>query len=97
MKLKLRYRQNNFIHRLVAVGLLAVTIPAVADHGQFGSSPNLIGRAAIKSGGPPKDGIPALTNPKLTSPRDASYLKPDDLVIGLAINGEAALSFVAGV
>ncbi|MCH8292271.1 DUF3179 domain-containing protein [Candidatus Poribacteria bacterium] len=43
----------------------------------------------IFHGGPAKDGIPALTNPK-TLPADAAdYLRDDDLVLGLAINGES--------
>jgi hypothetical protein len=40
-------------------------------------------------GGVVKDGIPALTNPRLISAAAASYLKADDLVFGIAINGDA--------
>ena len=43
----------------------------------------------IAWGGVVKDGIPALTNPKLAAPADASYLRPDDLVFGVSINGDA--------
>ncbi len=43
----------------------------------------------ILSGGPPKDGIPALLHPKFISPKEASYLKNDDRVLGLFINGVA--------
>ena len=45
----------------------------------------------ILSGGVPKDGIPALTDPQfvdLTS-SDANYILDDDLVLGVVINGEA--------
>ena len=45
----------------------------------------------VLSGGVPPDGIPALTDPtfvNLTS-GDASYLRDDDLVLGVVINGEA--------
>jgi len=38
----------------------------------------------IRAGGPPKDGIPALTNPRFSSPRDATYLRLEDRVIGVA-------------
>ena len=41
----------------------------------------------IVSGGPPKDGIPALTNPAFGA--DASYLTDQDLVLGVFINGVA--------
>ncbi|MGE4136150.1 MAG: DUF3179 domain-containing protein [Pirellulales bacterium] len=39
----------------------------------------------IIGGGPPKDGIPALTDPKLMAAREATYLQPDDRVVGVAI------------
>ena len=41
----------------------------------------------ILSGGPPKDGIPALTNPAFAA--DATYLFDEDLVLGVVINGVA--------
>lgn len=44
----------------------------------------------ITWGGVPKDGIPALVNPKLVAPGhdDAKYLGPDELVFGVSINGD---------
>jgi hypothetical protein len=42
----------------------------------------------ITWGGVIKDGIPALTNPRLISASAASYLTADDLVFGVAINGD---------
>ncbi|MEM9124567.1 MAG: DUF3179 domain-containing protein [Pseudomonadota bacterium] len=42
----------------------------------------------IAWGGVPKDGIPSLDNPTLISASNASYLKGDDLVFGVAINGD---------
>ena len=43
----------------------------------------------IMAGGPPKDGIPALTNPKFVSAENADFVKKDDRILGLFINGEA--------
>ncbi|NKB66245.1 MAG: DUF3179 domain-containing protein [Candidatus Latescibacteria bacterium] len=43
----------------------------------------------IVSGGVAKDGIPALTNPSFVSPSQVNYLNPDDLVLGVTVNGEA--------
>lgn len=45
----------------------------------------------ITWGGVIKDGIPALVNPELVRPNDdaANYLKDDELVFGVAINGDA--------
>lgn len=42
----------------------------------------------IKSGGPPKDGIPSIDNPKFVSAQEATFVSNDDLVIGLRLNGE---------
>ncbi|MEX0281163.1 MAG: DUF3179 domain-containing (seleno)protein, partial [Arenibacterium sp.] len=42
----------------------------------------------ITWGGVRKDGIPSLDNPKLISASDADYLKDDDLVFGVSINGD---------
>ena len=39
-------------------------------------------------GGVVKDGIPALTNPKLVPAKDARYLTKDELVFGVSINGD---------
>ncbi|MBC6952373.1 DUF3179 domain-containing protein, partial [candidate division KSB1 bacterium] len=45
----------------------------------------------MASGGVPRDGIPALTNPKFVpaSSSEASYVRNTDLVLGAVINGEA--------
>jgi hypothetical protein len=40
-------------------------------------------------GGVRKDGIPALTNPRHVKPQAATYLTPDELVLGLSINGDS--------
>ncbi len=43
----------------------------------------------IRSGGPPKDGIPSIDNPKFVIATDADFISDKDLVIGLEINGDA--------
>ncbi|MFB3786802.1 MAG: DUF3179 domain-containing protein [bacterium] len=43
----------------------------------------------IYHGGPPKDGIPALTHPRMLAAAEADYLDPDDRVIGVRVEGEA--------
>ena len=40
-------------------------------------------------GGVVKDGIPALVNPAFIGPEDGSYIRPDDLVFGVEVNGDA--------
>ncbi|NNC96045.1 MAG: DUF3179 domain-containing protein [Chitinophagales bacterium] len=43
----------------------------------------------ILKGGPPKDGIPSIDNPQFIEPHEAYYIKDDDRVIGVEINGVA--------
>ena len=42
----------------------------------------------ILSGGPPKDGIPALLEPKFVDAADANFLNRQDQVIGVVISGQ---------
>lgn len=43
----------------------------------------------IQWGGVRKDGIPALTNPRHLPAQAASYLTPDELVLGIVVRGQA--------
>ena len=43
----------------------------------------------IISGGPPRDGIPALTEPEYVAAEKADFMRPDEQVIGLSYRGEA--------
>lgn len=53
----------------------------------FDLSGALIDTTKILSGGPEKDGIPALTQPAFIKAGQAYYLKPDDRVLGIEIEG----------
>ncbi len=57
--------------------------------GGFDLSQATIPTDEIYSGGPPKDGIPALTAPKMIEANDASYLSENDRVIGVTLGGDA--------
>jgi hypothetical protein len=46
-----------------------------------------ISQDQILGGGPQKDGIPAIFEPRLIAAVSASYLKPDDRVIGIDLDG----------
>lgn len=48
-----------------------------------------IPREEIRGGGPPKDGIPALTGPATVSAGAARHLDPTDRVAGVSLGGEA--------
>jgi hypothetical protein len=41
------------------------------------------------SGGPPRDGIPALINPKYVTAKDAHFMKEEEQVLGVYLNGVA--------
>ena len=49
----------------------------------------IIPKNEILSGGPPKDGIPAILSPEFIQAEAADYLKPNDSVIGIDIAGES--------
>ena len=40
------------------------------------------------SGGPAKDGIPALTEPDFIAANQAEFLRDDELVVGITIDGQ---------
>lgn len=45
--------------------------------------------AEILSGGPPKDGIPAIDNPEFKKVGDVTHINPNEPVIGVVLNGVA--------
>jgi hypothetical protein len=49
----------------------------------------LVPKEEILSGGVPKDGIPAILEPKFIQAQNANFLKPDDKVIGVHLGGQA--------
>lgn len=49
----------------------------------------IVNRQEIFAGGPPKDGIPALTKPAMIQATKAKYLQPQDRVIGVVVGKEA--------
>ena len=63
-------------------------VAAGADNG-FDLSNSILPRAQILHGGPPKDGIPAISDPKMIAPGKADYLEPSDRVLGIELGGEA--------
>lgn len=55
----------------------------------FDLSGALVPAAQIVSGGPPRDGIPAIDRPKFVKVAEARFLQGDDRVLGIARNGIA--------
>jgi hypothetical protein len=52
-------------------------------------SKSIIPTDEILSGGPPKDGIPALSNPEYVPAAEAGYMRDDEEVIGFTLEGES--------
>ena len=66
----------------------AITNPLFAKTlNGFDLSRTTVPATQILSGGPPKDGIPALLKPQFISGSEAAYLKPNDKILGLSIDG----------
>ena len=57
--------------------------------GQLSFENLTIPRAEIHAGGPPKDGIPAITDPKVVTAASATFLTPQSRVVGLTIGKES--------
>ena len=48
----------------------------------------IVPKDEILAGGPPKDGIPALLEPKFVSAENADFMGPEDQVIGVILQGQ---------
>lgn len=66
---------------IMMIGLLALMGFDYSKHG--------IPLSEIHDGGPPKDGIPALTDPEFVSGKEVDYLSPKDRILGVSVNGES--------
>lgn len=80
-------------HGQSALGILLVILVLTASQADartlngFDVSNASIPADEIFKGGPPRDGIPALSNPKYIDPEEASYLSGKDRVMGVVIEG----------
>jgi len=68
---------------IVIIGLLSLSLMA------FDFTRHSIPVEDIISGGPPKDGIPAILKPKFIPAEKALFLKDKDRVLGVEIKGDA--------
>ena len=64
--------------------LFSVTCISCGDK-KNDKNPWLIPEDEVHDGGPGKDGIPALEHPDFVDPGNATYLEPDDLVLGYKV------------
>jgi hypothetical protein len=54
----------------------------------FNTDNAIVPQQEILSGGPPKDGIPAILKPKIIESGEAAYLGDSDVVIGVKIGSQ---------
>lgn len=70
------------------LAMLIVSLPLLAV-ASWDFSKATINVGEIMSGGPPRDGIPALTSPKSVAATEANFMRDDEQVLGVFLNGAA--------
>jgi len=90
----MRFIPSKKARLLTLIGLLAGILvykfaASAGPSNGFDLSNSLLPREQILHGGPPRDGIPALSNPKLIKPQAADYLEPTDRVVGVTLKGQS--------
>ena len=75
------------LHVIVAIAACFPFDSTAGSKNGFPLDGALIPSAEIRSGGPPKNGIPALIDPQFVDADDASFLKDKDRVLGISRNG----------
>ena len=73
----------------ILLSLLIALLVAQPAIGAWDYSKHSIDVEQIISGGPPKDAIPALLNPKFVAGQRADFMRADEQVLGAVINGIA--------
>ncbi|CAA6828086.1 MAG: FIG01073555: hypothetical protein [uncultured Thiotrichaceae bacterium] len=73
---------------VISVLLSVGVVHAAPEKNGFDLANSTIPVSQILSGGPPRDGIPAIDQPKFIPANKADYLKPDDRVMGVKYAGE---------
>ncbi len=73
---------------LLAIFAYKLSTAAGISNG-FDLSNATLPREQILHGGPPRDGIPALSNPTMIRAADASYLSAQDRIVGIILDGQA--------
>ena len=73
---------------LLGVSVYSFAMSAGSANG-FDLSNSSLPPEEIIRGGPPRDGIPALTDPKMIAAGDANFLKPADRIVGITLKGQS--------
>lgn len=73
---------------IAATSTITTDPPQATMLDQFDLSGLTIPKDEILAGGPPKDGIPSLTDPETTVASEAEFLEPNDRVVAVTVNDE---------
>ncbi len=73
---------------LLGVSVYKFAMSAGSANG-FDLSNSSLPTEQILRGGPPRDGIPALSDPKLIAAGEADYLKPMSRIVGITLKGQS--------
>ena len=73
---------------LVGVTVYQLATSAGASNG-FDLSNSILPTNEIRHGGPPRDGIPALSDPEMLPNEAVDYIRPRDRIVGIEIDGQA--------
>jgi len=73
---------------LLLLLILAGLAPVAGAKNGFNLSNLTVPISEVFSGGPPRDGIPSIDDPKFESVAAASWLRDDDLVVGVSVGDE---------
>jgi len=82
-----RGRRTLFLTVVLLVAALTNS-PLYGQQGDFDLSRSRVDLRELMPGGPGKDGIPALTNPRFVTPDQARYLAEQELVVGISLSGQ---------
>jgi len=78
---------RKLFHTILAVVVVVPVVSGAATKNGFLLDDALVPQQEILSGGPRKDGIPALTKPIFVGADDATFLQDSDRVLGISYNG----------
>jgi hypothetical protein len=67
--------------------LVGASVGSASGFNDFDLSNSIVPLSEIRSGGPPRDGIPAIDRPRFVSPGAARDLQADDLVVSVTVGG----------